>query len=148
PLFRVTSVRVTTHSNREYHTLTLTIVPSRDVTALDVDGWARNQLLPALGRNSRLVSARGSRPGYFFRTSPFQGGRENDVDFEVFCPDPDCPLNRGDPWSETTPEGRARVPAAFQLESGESSHIPIPALTVDDQVYHRCPTMVVATVDK
>src|SRR5262249_44847585 len=35
PLFRVTSVRVTTHSNREYHTLTLTIVPSRDVTALD-----------------------------------------------------------------------------------------------------------------
>lgn len=29
-----------------------------------------------------------------------------------------------------------------------SNYIPIPALTVDDQVYHRCPSLVIATVDK
>lgn len=29
-----------------------------------------------------------------------------------------------------------------------STRIPIPALTVDDQVYHRCPSLVIATVDK
>ena len=29
-----------------------------------------------------------------------------------------------------------------------SNRIPIPALTVDDQVYHRCPSLVIATVDK
>jgi hypothetical protein len=29
-----------------------------------------------------------------------------------------------------------------------STRIPIPAMTVDDQTYHRCPSLVVATVDK
>jgi hypothetical protein len=29
-----------------------------------------------------------------------------------------------------------------------SNYIPIPAFTVDDQVYHRCPSLIVATVDK
>jgi hypothetical protein len=40
------------------------------------------------------------------------------------------------------------VNEAFQIRESQSSRIPIPALTVDDQIYHRCPTMVVATVDK
>jgi hypothetical protein len=119
-----------------------------DATSLDVDTWARTQVLRALGRRSRLVCARGSRPGYFFRTAPFRAGRENDVDFEVYCPDPDCALNTGESWSEMTPDGPARVPEAFEVRPGESTRMPIPALTVDDQVYHRCPTMVVATVDK
>ena len=29
-----------------------------------------------------------------------------------------------------------------------SSRIPIPALTTDDQIYHRCPSVIIATVDK
>jgi hypothetical protein len=94
------------------------------------------------------VCARGSRPGYFLKTAPFRGGQQNDVDFEVYCPDPDCPLNTRDPWSESTPDGPARIPEAFEVSPRESSRIPIPALTVDDQIYHRCPTMVIATVDK
>ena len=42
------------------------------------------------------------------------------------------------------------VPAPFQLGRGRpvSRRIPIPGLTVDDQVYHRCPSLVVATADK
>lgn len=43
------------------------------------------------------------------------------------------------------------VPPAFKATANRSpisSKIPIPACTVDDQVYHRCPSLVIATVDK
>lgn len=45
------------------------------------------------------------------------------------------------------------VPSSFRIddtEAGEriSTRIPIPAQTVDDQIYQRCPSMVIATVDK
>lgn len=42
------------------------------------------------------------------------------------------------------------IPPAFRAQNAQrkSTHIPIPALTIDDQVYHRCPSMVIATVDK
>lgn len=148
PLFVATAIAITTHTNPSFHTLSLTFAPMRDVSPQDVDRWCANRILPAFGRRSRLVCARASRPGYFFRTAAFRGGRSNDVDFEVFCPNPRCDLNTGAPWSETTPAGATRLPEAFEPRPGESSRVPIPALTVDDQVYHRCPTVVVATVDK
>ena len=43
------------------------------------------------------------------------------------------------------------VPEPFSWASNRnriSRRIPIPALTVDDQVYHRCPSLIIATVDK
>ena len=42
------------------------------------------------------------------------------------------------------------VPKACSLNGARSlsSRIPIPALTTDDQIYHRCPSVVIATVDK
>ena len=42
------------------------------------------------------------------------------------------------------------VPVACRLAAASiiSQRIPIPALTVDDQIYHRCPSLVIATVDK
>lgn len=42
------------------------------------------------------------------------------------------------------------VPPYFQTATNRpiSSRIPIPACTVDDQIYHRCPSLVIATVDK
>lgn len=45
------------------------------------------------------------------------------------------------------------VPSAFQIDSTNSGQrisvrIPIPAYTIDDQVYHKCPSLVIATVDK
>jgi hypothetical protein len=45
------------------------------------------------------------------------------------------------------------VPSAFQIDSSNSgqrisTRIPIPAYTIDDQVYHKCPSLVIATVDK
>ncbi len=148
PVFVVTDRSVITHASPAYHTLTIRFVPARDVGPQEVDRWCNDVVLPAFGQRPRLVAARPSRPGYFFRTAAFRGGRTNDVDFEVFCPNPGCELNTGDPWSETMPSGSAFIQPAFELNRNQSSHVPIPALTVDDQVYHRSPTMVVATVDK
>ncbi len=51
------------------------------------------------------------------------------------------PSDPGTSWQAVFP--------AFQADSPlVSSRIPISALTVDDQLYHRCPSVVVATVDK
>ena len=57
-------------------------------------------------------------------------------------PDPVVLLSDGMLWQD--------IPAPFRLEQSTkwSTRIPIPALTVDDQIYHRCPSVVIATVDK
>ena len=67
------------------------------------------------------------------------------------------PLSHGVPATASTAElpmvqerQWQNVPAAFNLAGAPSvsTRIPIPALTVDDQIYHRCPSLVIATVDK
>lgn len=52
------------------------------------------------------------------------------------------PMMQGMQWQETPLWSRRERTQCI------SNHIPIPALTVDDQVYHRCPSLVIATVDK
>ncbi len=140
------------------------------LSAEDVDSiWVQAaQLLPGVG----LVCARGSRPGYFFRS---YDGSTRPYDFEVFCPSPACQLN--ELWAEGLPAGcvhgaaanvvapfgglagvprtadglrLAHVNAPFSSAASQylGTKVPIPALTVDEQVYHRCPSVVIATVDK
>ena len=113
------------------------------------------------------LSAR-TRPGYFFK----RRGDGAEYDFEVFCPNGDCPLRRE--WAAGTARGNANgdmddgyltassvrgadspdgnlfvdVNEAFRVERHISDRIPVPAFTVDDQVYANIPTMIVATVDK
>ncbi len=113
------------------------------------------------------ISAR-SRPGYFFKR--YGGGKE--YDFEIFCPNGACPLRHE--WAAGTargnangglddgylaasqvrgadsPDGNLFVDAneAFRVERHVADRIPIPAFTVDEQVYAHIPTMIVATVDK
>ena len=67
------------------------------------------------------------------------------------------PASNGFPATQTTGElpvmqGRQwqNVPSACSRNGNPclSRRIPIPALTVDDQIYHRCPSLVIATVDK
>ena len=110
-----------------------------------------------------------SRPGYFIKT---YGNRNRRYDFEVFCPNGKCALNVR--WAAGAPCGNANgstsgietptdtvrdiespddnrfvgVNAAFEIEPHVADRIPIPAFTVDEQVYAHIPTMVVATVDK
>ncbi|MEP0805411.1 MAG: helicase [Chloroflexota bacterium] len=57
-------------------------------------------------------------------------------------PDPVIDLTDGLLWQD--------IPEPFRLEQGKkwSTRIPIPAFTVDDQIYHRCPSLVISTVDK
>jgi hypothetical protein len=57
-------------------------------------------------------------------------------------PEPAVVLTDGLLWQD--------VPEPFRLAERKkwSTRIPIPAFTVDDQIYHRCPSLVIATVDK
>jgi hypothetical protein len=112
-----------------------------------VDVWFRDHVRALMGVDASLVAVRPSRPGYFLRTVSNRRGRQIEIDFDVFCPDPACPLNNQTAWWEKTPAGAAAVPQVFASAMG-SSRCPIPAYTVDDQVFHRCPSMIVATVDK
>ena len=94
-----------------------------------------------LGLN--MLAMRASRPGYF----PLCDERGEVLDFEIRCPSPRCPLHQR--WAATTPSGASRVPRGWagRLE-GTARGIPIPAWTVDEQVYGRLPDVVVSTVDK
>jgi len=132
------------------------------VMAEDIDSWFYRALLPLLGANARLEPARASRMGYFLvsppRGMPFS---EPSIDFQVVCPNPNCALAIEN-WQEEVPlpmstqEDKSNSPGwqtvvpAFQTsaDSTKSVRIPIPVYTVDDQIYARCPSMVIATVDK
>jgi hypothetical protein len=133
-----------------YGTLQMTFEPRTDVTPRQVDDWVSNKIRPMLGPDAWLVFARGSRPGYRIREVPWgqRQVRDQPVDFEIYCPNPTCELNTSVSWAEGTPTGNWPVPEPFRTAHGTSRRCPIPAFTVDEQVYNRCPSMVVATVDK
>jgi hypothetical protein len=128
-------------------TLSLRFIVNGGARPAAIDAWFREHVRPLLGPDASLVAVRPSRPGYFVRSVLNQRGRQVEIDFDVFCPDPACPLNTNTSWWERTPAGNSDVPRVFTSERG-SSRCPIPAYTVDDQVFHRCPSMIVATVDK
>ena len=124
------------------------------------------------GVSVHLAATHESRPGYFLRRFTNAKGRDEEYDFQVFCPNPECPLVRR--WASGTPSGstHARQPDldlapdsvcdraapdgnrftdivdAFAVGHHVADRVPIPALTTDDQVYACLPTMVVGTVDK
>jgi len=121
-----------------------------DVSPDTVDAWWEEILKPAIDPNCREEFARPSRPGYFFRRASLA---RKPIDFEIHCPNPSCDLNRIS-WYELVPSesGDVMTPIlpTFRIPGKPSAGhgVPIPAYTVDDQVYGRCPSMVVATVDK
>ncbi|MFC4914087.1 DISARM system helicase DrmA [Actinomadura gamaensis] len=145
--FLVRSTSVTRHANPAYATVSVTFTVSTDVTPRQVDGWFEQHVRPLLGQWTWAVMARASRPGYFVRSVEW-GRSEKAVDFDVFCPNPTCVLNNRLGWAEHNQLGEIPAPEAFARGDGISTRCPIPALTVDEQVYARCPSMVVATVDK
>lgn len=155
---------------RNIWTMTVRIVATQRLVAEDFDLWWRH--VKTIHPNLDLACARASRPGYFIRTYVLLQGHHKDYDFEILCPSPECPLQRQ--WCEGTPlgwmsgsaphpnspRGIPDIPSlpdgnrfthineAFAQGSFFSDRVPIPAWTVDDQIYHRCPSMVIATVDK
>jgi Lhr-like helicase len=148
--FAVVEAQLINERKPEYRTLRMRFEPQTDAAPPAVDSWVHDHVRPRLGGDAWLVAARGSRPGYLIRLAPWgqRVVRERPVDFEIYCPNPECELNTSVIWSEEIPTGLWSVPEPFRTEHGDSARCPIPALTVDEQVYHRCPSMVIATVDK
>ena len=83
------------HTNSRYHTISLTVDHGQDnITSDEMDGMWRDveQALDQAGTPVTLVPFRASRPGYF----PRQYIHNNNpiiYDFEIFCPNPECPLH-------------------------------------------------------
>lgn len=145
--FKVTGRSVSAHDDRRFATVSLTFRLEANADPGVVDKYFADHVCKWFGEFATVASARASRPGYFLRVGEWKKSRRP-YDFEIFCPNPECELNRDIDWQEKTPSGNWPVHPAFANATGNSSKCPIPAWTVDEQVYHRCPTMVIATVDK
>lgn len=146
--FDVTSASLTAHAAPKFATLSVDVTTTDAARPETIDEWIRDVVVRAAGPNAWLVPARGSRPGYFIRAVRWGRSRSDKaIDFEIFCPDPRCPLGQEVRWEETTPTGP--WPALPAFAAGSSlARCPIPAWTVDEQLYQWCPSMVVSTVDK
>jgi hypothetical protein len=172
---RILSARSSTISGN-FHALEFEIVSPLAIKMGDIDSMWQGiaAFFKSNGCNVTISSVRASRPGYFFRNYILETSRRSNYDFEIFCPRSECELRRL--WTSGSPMGtihgiradpNASVMGVGQMNafpdgnrfdhviepfrSGSnfvSDRIPIPALTVDEQIYHRLPTVIVATVDK
>ncbi len=144
----VTSASLTAHADPRFSTLSIDVIATDAARPETIDQWVRDVIVRAAGVNAWLVPARGARPGYFIRSLRWGRSRtDKAIDFEIFCPDPRCPLAQGVRWEEETPCGAWPTIAAFAAGT-TLARCPIPAWTVDEQLYQWCPSMVVSTVDK
>jgi hypothetical protein len=147
--FVVSQATLVREANPQFATLSVEFTVQDHVVPDQVDSWFNEHVQRQLPSGTWLVPARPARPGYFVRVMDWGRRRtEKPFDFEIYCPNPRCELNHDIHWSEETPGGTWTALEAFRSAEGTSSHCPIPAWTVDEQVYHRCPSMLVATVDK
>lgn len=134
--------------------VTLDIAADSEVRSTDIDTWFYSRVLPELGADARLACARPSRMGYFLDSRSGPLNNVTDGDFAVYCPGPQCvltiPSTERVPISEAEHSSFEVVPPPFQSSDDVSMsvRIPIRAYTVDEQVYRRAPSVVIATVDK
>ena len=134
-----------------FYRLTLEIKPRtkrQHLSRKSVDTWWKTMVHPKLDPNpdsTPLESTSPSMPGYFFLQ---RSGSGRPHDFAIFCTDSQCRLNQTE-WFETIGGSHnALVPEAFQMDEGHSKSVPISAYTADEQIYLKCPSMLIATVDK
>jgi hypothetical protein len=162
--------------SQSYYTFTIKISSPAALRSKDIDDlWSSIHEYTAKNNLSlELIPSRASRPGYFIR-SYLLSKKKKEYDFEVFCPNPNCPLHQ--PWCGGTPFGwingkdaSSHCPAPdgtkiplffdgnklidvqepFQYNQSQnlSDRIPLTCMTVEEQVFSRLPTLLVATVDK
>lgn len=158
--------------------LTFTISAGERIKSSVIDSWWTEVLSKRIGNEVELASARPARPGYFLVSYQNNLNNKKFCDFDIYCPNPDCDLNQqawaeqvparrdngaagGSTGFAATNETNAlptgrnlqwqAIPKCFAFNRNINritGRIPIPALTVDDQIYHRCPSLIIATVDK
>ncbi|MEH1855051.1 MAG: DISARM system helicase DrmA [Nostoc sp.] len=162
PIF--SSSPVANSSNYITLSLSLNIKKGSKLSVGKLEGWWRDKIQPQLN-SIHLAPFRISRPGYFKRIHiGTRKGSEKIENFEIYCANPDCDLNTQKIWNEKVPLGFnqkcdkqtsvtdklvwEKPLEAFKAHTNFSSRIPISAYTVDDQVYSRIPSLLVATVDK
>jgi len=159
------------HHFEEYYTLTLNVTMKNGIHESSVENlWEQvKKEATSVGGLISICSTRASRPGYYFRTHIMKNKRSRIHDFEIRCPNPECELNNHQ-WSGYTPAGsthgraltNSRPPLTAKGHAIEviecwrvssqdatvSRGTPIPAYTVDQQIYQHLPSVVISTVDK
>ena len=110
----------------------LLLSKKRHITQEDIERiW---EILNRMGIESLSINV--NYPGYFPIYHPERS--DTPVDFRIYCTNPRCELNNH--------TNTSNVPLRPKFD--DSNSLPIPAYTVDDQIYHRAPTVVISTVDK
>ena len=127
-----------------------TVSPRSQISPEIFDSWWKDVIKPAIDPDLVEEFSRPSRPGYFYLRSGFS---QQPINFEIHCPNPKCDLNAIEHCEqvETKDESiqfKPAYPFTIPERVGAGWGIPIPAYTVDDQIYGHCPSMIVATVDK
>ena len=144
--FSVTDFKIHRLPKDGFYIAEIHFVPSHGrINDYFINEWCNSTVLRVLG--ARLECASASRPGYFIKR--LGDTHRTPIDFEIRCPNPECILNRHE-WSESSDTGHfAYVPEPFEIpgKNGYSKGIPVPAFTTDSQIYHRCPSIVLATVE-
>jgi hypothetical protein len=150
-VFRTQKIRIIKLPSPKFYVLEVSFSTSSPIGAHDVSNWWETIVRPRLGPGIVEAFARASHPGYFIRKWDVT---KEDVDFEIHCPNPSCDLNSVR-WKETirgNDERQIDTPPldAFSIAGSDNTSysLPISAFVVDDQIYHRCPSLIVATVDK
>lgn len=162
-------------ANNAYCIITLDVNVNHDFHYFDVrELWGSVvEELRKHGLSVELQSASAVRMGYFLRYYLDSGNRKKKYDFDIICPSPDCPLSIL--WCACTPSGSIHdahpedtltgqdmgnlpgfedaryIDVQLPFRAGSrylSDRIRIPAMTVDDQIYQRLPTVLVSTIDK
>ncbi len=137
--------------NEFYYRLAMEIKPKMNTRSLDrnlIDVWWKDCVKHRLvfaNEEDPLQSTSPSMPGYFFLT---HGGKR--YDFAMFCTNEKCELNKVEWFEKLENKFDAVIPPAFRIKNSKniSTSVPISAFVYDDQVYSKCPSFLIATVDK
>ena len=148
PLLEIISA---TPDEFNYYRLTMEIKPRLNSVFLSrtlIDTWWRDcikkELVVGDDNAEPLQSTSASMPGYFFLKH-----NEQIYDFEMFCTNQECQLNKFSWFEKLENKFDASIPEAFQIKNSNlSSSIPISAFLYDEKVYTKCPSFLIATVDK
>ncbi|GKS66576.1 helicase [Nitrosarchaeum sp.] len=170
----ITNLDINGNSSPGHFTLSLQFRTAQFLKSYEVNQiWNQIQnTFSANGIRIILKSSKPSRPGYFLRRWIKSNRSIEDYDFDIFCTNPKCPLKinwfGGMPLGKvhgrqpdtnsnsdtingvTLPDGNFLIDIheSFENQRFMSDRIPIPAYTVDEQVYRNLPSIVIGTVDK